>query len=209
MVKINLMTIPFMLLGYLIGSISFAYLFTYFLTGKDIRKIGTGNPGAANVARSIGKKWGVIVWLSDTIKGILPMIIAKNYGITNFLFLTLIGSSAVIGHCYSIFLKFKGGKGAATSGGVVLYLMPKLFILVIILWFVVQNINPRSSKLIISSIVIFFIFLKITYPEHFIKLFFSTLILIIIGAIINRDVIEEIKKQKSRVKNGDMEKKII
>jgi glycerol-3-phosphate acyltransferase PlsY len=186
-----------MIFGYLLGSISFAYLFTYFLTGKDIRKIGTGNPGAANVARAIGKKWGIIVWIADTIKGIFPMVIAKNYGITNLILLTLIGCSAVIGHCYSIFLKFKGGKGAATSGGVILYLMPKLFLLVIILWFVVQKINPRSPKLLFSSILIFFLFLGIIYTKHFVELFFSTLILIIVGAIVNRDVIEEIKTKKT------------
>lgn len=184
-----------MIIGYLIGSISFAYLFTYFLTGKDIRKIGTGNPGAANVARCVGKKWGIIVWISDTIKGIFPMFLAKKYGINNFVLLTLIGSSAIIGHCYSIFLKFKGGKGAATSGGVILYLMPKLFPLVIILWFLAQKINPRSPKILLSSILIFFIFLGIFYRSYFFSLSFSTLILIIVGAIINRDVIEEIRNK--------------
>ncbi|MGC8976178.1 MAG: glycerol-3-phosphate acyltransferase [Candidatus Ratteibacteria bacterium] len=199
----------FVILGYFTGSISFAYLFTYFLTGKDIRKIGTGNPGAANVSRSVGKKWGFIVWIADTIKGIFPMVVAKNYGITNPLLLTLIGSSAIIGHCYSIFLNFKGGKGAATSGGVILYLMPKIFPLVIILWFFAQKTNPRSPKILISSILIFFIFLWILYKSNFFHLFFSTLILIIIGAIVNKDVIEEIKKYKREIKNDNVEKKSI
>ena len=135
------------------------------------------------------------------------MVIAKNYGITNFILLTLIGSSAIIGHCYSIFLKFKGGKGAATSGGVILYLMPKLFPLVIILWFFAQKVNPRSPKILISCILIFFIFLGIFYKAYFFQLFFSTLILIIIGAIVNKDVIEEIKKYK--LKKGNLEKKNI
>jgi len=128
--------------GYIIGSVSFAYLFTRFLTGKDIRQIGTGNPGAANVARSVGKKWGVIVWLGDTMKGVIPMFFAKNLGITNIIILTVIGISVIFGHCYSIFLHFKGGKGAATTGGIILFLMPLLFPLVIILWFVVQKTNP-------------------------------------------------------------------
>ncbi len=191
------MVIFFMLLGYLFGSISFAYLFTYFLTGKDIRNIGTKNPGAANVARCVGKKWGIIVWIADTIKGIFPMVLTKNYGITNPILLTLIGCSAILGHCYSIFLKFKGGKGAATSGGVILYLMPKLFILVIILWFLVQKINPRSPKLFLFSILTFFLFLGILYTKHFVELFFSTLILIIVGAIVNKDIIEEMKRERA------------
>lgn len=203
------MILIFLISGYLIGSISFAYLFTYFLTGKDIRKIGTGNPGAANVARSVGKKWGIIVWIADTIKGIFPMVIAKSYGIDNFILLTLIGSSSVLGHCYSIFLKFKGGKGAATSGGVILYLMPKLFPLVIILWFLAQKINPRSPKVLISCILTFFIFLSIFYRKDLIQLTFSTLILMIVGAIVNKDVIEEIKKYRKELKNGYVEKENI
>lgn len=185
--------ILFVILGYLCGSISFAYLFTYFLTGKDIRTIGTGNPGAANVARSVGKKWGIIVWISDTVKGIFPMVLAKNYGISNSIVLTLIGSSAVIGHCYSLFLKFKGGKGAATSGGVILYLVPKIFLLVIILWFLSQKINPRSPKVLFSCIIIFFVFLAFFYKEKFLQLFISILILIIVGGIVNKDIIKEMK----------------
>ncbi|HOK57197.1 MAG TPA: glycerol-3-phosphate acyltransferase [bacterium] len=198
--------IIFVIFSYFVGSISFAYLFTYFLTGQDIRTIGTGNPGAANVARTLGKKWGIIVWLADTIKGVFPMFLANKYGITNFILLTLIGSSAVIGHCYSIFLKFKGGKGAATSGGIILYLMPKLFPLVIALWFFAQKINPRSPKILTSCILIFFIFLFIFYKTYFFQLFISTLILILVGAIINKDVIQEIKNTK-RIKNGNLEKK--
>jgi glycerol-3-phosphate acyltransferase PlsY len=189
----------FLIFGYLVGSISFAYLFTYFLTGRDIRTIGTGNPGAANVARSVGKKWGIIVWIADTIKGIFPMFIAEKYGITNFLLLTLIGSSAIIGHCYSIFLKFKGGKGAATSGGIILYLMPKIFPLVIALWFFVQKTNPRSHKILITSIIIFFIFLSLLYKPFFVQLSLSTLILILVGALVNKDIIEEMRKYKKEI----------
>lgn len=196
----------FILFAYICGSISFAYLFTYFLIGKDIRTIGTGNPGAANVARCLGKKWGIVVWLADTIKGVFPISLAFSYGIKNFILLTLIGSFAVLGHCYSIFLNFKGGKGAATTGGIILYLMPKLFPLVIILWFFAQKTNPRSLKILITCILIYFIFLALFYKQHFIQLSISTLLLILIGAIINKDVIQEIKKYKKEKKNGNLEK---
>ncbi|HDD64823.1 MAG TPA: glycerol-3-phosphate acyltransferase [Firmicutes bacterium] len=189
------------ILAYLCGSISFAYLFTLFLTGKDIREIGTKNPGAANVARQVGKKWGVIVWMADTIKAILPMSIAHHLGITNLILLTLIGCCAVAGHCYPVFLKFRGGKGAASTGGILLYLAPKIFPLVIILWFFAQKTNPRSPKIILSSILIFFVFLILIYRNilttiKFLQLFLSILILIILGAIINRKtLINEILKR--------------
>ena len=188
-----------LLAGYLIGSISFAYLFTIFLTGKDIRQIGTGNPGAANVARSIGKKWGIIVWLGDTIKGVVPMFIAKEIGVTNIILLTLVGLSAVFGHCYSLFLKFKGGKGASTTGGIILFLMPILFPVVIALWFIAQKINPRSPKVLLSCVLFYFVCLFFAYGlrsgmDIFWQAFMSTLLLIIGGILVNPDVLKEMRR---------------
>ncbi|MCM8820718.1 MAG: glycerol-3-phosphate acyltransferase [Candidatus Omnitrophica bacterium] len=186
--------------GYILGSVSFAYLFTYFLTGKDIRDIGTGNPGAANVARSVGKKWGLLVWLGDTVKGIVPMVFAKNLGITNIILLTIVGISAIFGHCYSIFLGFKGGKGAATSGGVLLFLMPILFPLVIVLWFVVQKTNPRSPKVLLTCVLVYFICMFFAYGLRtgmmiFLQTSMSTILLIITGILVNPDVIKEIREK--------------
>lgn len=192
-----------LVIGYFCGSIPFAYLFTYFLTARDIRKIGDGNPGAANVARNIGKKWGIMVWLADTLKGLFPVFLGKNQGIENIILLTIIGCFAILGHCFSIFLKFKGGKGAATSGGVILGIMPHLFPLVIILWFVAQKINPRSPKVLLSCVMVFFVFIGIIYQEKFFPYFFSTLLLILTGLIVNRNVIYEMKEKKI----GNMEKK--
>jgi len=190
-------------ISYLCGSISFAFLFTYFLTGKDIRKIGDGNPGAANVARNVGKIWGIMVWAGDTLKGVLPILIGKCWGIENIIILTIIGCFAILGHCYSIFLKFKGGKGAATSGGVILSLMPFLFPLVVILWFAAQKINPRSPKVLLSCVFIFFIFLFFVYRDKFFFYSISTLLLILTGVIVNKNIIIEMRRRKI----GDMEKK--
>ncbi len=190
-------------ISYLFGSISFAFLFTYFLTGKDIRKIGDGNPGAANVARNVGKIWGIMVWAGDTLKGVLPILIGKWWGIENIIILTITGCFAILGHCYSIFLKFKGGKGAATSGGVILSLMPFLFPLVVILWFAAQKINPRSPKVLLSCVIIFFIFLFFVHRDKFFFYSISTLLLILTGAIVNKNIIIEMRRRKI----GDMEKK--
>lgn len=187
-------------MGYIIGSVSFAYLFTFFLTGNDIREIGTGNPGAANVARNVGKKWGIIVWVGDTIKGIIPMVFARNIGINNIILLTIVGISAIFGHCYSVFLRFKGGKGAATTGGVVLFLMPILFPLVIILWFVAQKINPRSPKVLLSCVFFFFICMFFAYGlrvnmETFLQTSIATILLIITGLLVNPDVVKDMRKK--------------
>lgn len=177
-----------LVLGYLIGSIPFAFLVTYSVVSQDIRKLGTGNPGAANVARSVGKKWGILVWLADTLKGIVPMSLAANQGISHPILLTLIGLAAVAGHCWPVFLKFQGGKGAATSGGIVLYLMPKLFPLVIVLWFLVQKINPRSLKVIGQAVSIFFLFLYLIYQDQFLSLAISILLVILLNFLTNREI---------------------
>ncbi|HPP67160.1 MAG TPA: glycerol-3-phosphate acyltransferase [bacterium] len=181
------------LLGYIIGSISFAYLFTYFLTGLDIRDIGTKNPGAANVARQIGKKWGIIVWIGDTIKGAGSMAVARSMGITNEIFLAIVGIFAVLGHCYPVFLRFKGGKGIATMGGVMLYLAPAVFPFILGFWFIAQLLNPRSKKIVLSEVALFFLILWQIYPGGFLKLTVSTILLIITTMFINRHAIKEIK----------------
>jgi len=181
------------LLGYIIGSISFAYLFTYFLAGLDIRNIGTKNPGAANVARQIGKKWGIIVWIGDTLKGAGSMAIAESIGITNEILLTVIGIFAILGHCYPIFLKFKGGKGISTMGGVMLYLAPAVFPFILGFWFIAQSINPRSPGIVFSETALFFFILWQIYPDSFIKLSISTLLLIMVNLFINRKAIKEMR----------------
>ncbi len=186
--------------GYVFGSVSFAYLFTLFLTSEDIRDIGTRNPGAANVARSVGKKWGVIVWAGDTVKGMVPMVFARGMGVTNIIILTLIGLSAVAGHCYSMFLRFKGGRGAATMGGIVLFLMPVLFPVVLALWFIAQKINPHSPNVLLVCTAIYFIFLYFAYGLRdnmavFAQTAISTVILIVSAFLINPGLFREIKSK--------------
>ncbi|HOJ39785.1 MAG TPA: glycerol-3-phosphate acyltransferase, partial [bacterium] len=127
--------------GYLLGSISFAYLIVYALTGEDVRKLGDGNPGAANVARTLGRKWGVLVWSGDVTKTLVALTFARRLGVEHPVFLTLVGIAAILGHCYSIFLKFRGGKGVACMGAVILFIMPRLFPLAIFLWFLIQKLN--------------------------------------------------------------------
>ncbi len=186
----------FVALAYIIGSISFAYLFTHFLVGQDIRRIGTKNPGAANVARSIGKKWGIMVWIGDTLKGAGSMAIAESAGIENEILLTFIGISAILGHCYPVFLKFKGGKGIATMGGVMLYLAPSVFPFILGFWFIAQTINPRSLKIILPEVILFFVILWQIYPQSFLKLAISTILLILTNLVINHQAIKEIRLTK-------------
>ena len=114
--------IVMLVVGYLLGSIPFARLFT-MRSGIDLFEVGTGNPGAANVLRKIDKRIGAAVFLADGLKGALPVFIANMMGAPQELWV-IPGAAAVIGHWYPIFNRFKGGAGLATGAGVVLGLMP-------------------------------------------------------------------------------------
>ena len=115
------------LVAYLAGSIPFGFLTARLVCGRDIRELGSGNIGATNVARVLGARWGVAVLLLDACKGALPV-----WGVPLLLGLdtvdgssnwrVLCGLSAVVGHMFPIWLKFRGGKGVATALGVVLVL---------------------------------------------------------------------------------------
>jgi glycerol-3-phosphate acyltransferase PlsY len=111
------------IISYLIGSVSAAYLVCKKYYGLDIRKYGSGNPGTTNVFRVVGKKAAAIVYVADFMKGFLVALIAKLiWGDTLGLFC---GLFVIIGHDWSLFLNFNGGKGIATSMGVAFALAPK------------------------------------------------------------------------------------
>jgi len=114
-------------LAYLIGSIPVAYIFGRMLKGLDIREHGSGNMGATNAFRVLGKGPGTIVLILDIVKGIIPVtFLANAFGLGDALSLVIISVAAVAGHNWTIFLGFKGGKGMATSLGVLIGLAIQL-----------------------------------------------------------------------------------
>lgn len=134
------MTLFFLVLaGYLIGAIPTGVILTRLAGGEDIRSAGSGNIGATNVYRVAGRKLGVITLIGDCLKGAIPTLLAQqtfNFSETG---VALVALAAFIGHCYPIYLGFKGGKGVATALGVFLVLSPLsvlcvLFVFVLILW---------------------------------------------------------------------------
>jgi len=143
----------FVLFGYLVGSIPFGLILTKAYGLGDIRKIGSGNIGATNVLRTGNKKIALMTLLLDGIKGALAIFLAKvisNYEIVsnlhnNNFFECVVGVSAVIGHCYPIWLKFKGGKGVATGFGVILYFDLFVGIVGLLMWLLITKIFKISS----------------------------------------------------------------
>ena len=126
------------IISYLFGSIPTAYIFGRIIKGVDIREFGSRNVGATNALRLLGKGWGVTVLVLDILKGVLPVIIlayvlGPKTGLAPETFCILTGISCICGHNWTIFLKFKGGKGVATTFGVMLGLSIKIAGLKVIL----------------------------------------------------------------------------
>ncbi|HZS53094.1 MAG TPA: glycerol-3-phosphate 1-O-acyltransferase PlsY [Bryobacteraceae bacterium] len=127
--------------AYLVGGLPFGYWFVRLTSGKDIRTMGSGNIGATNVHRTQGGKAGVIVLLLDILKGFIAVFIGALVAPNN---ATALGLSAVfvmLGHCYPVFLRFKGGKAVACFVGAFLYIAPValgivllLFVAIVALW---------------------------------------------------------------------------
>jgi acyl phosphate:glycerol-3-phosphate acyltransferase len=116
------------LIAYLVGAIPNGLLLAR-LKGVDIRKVGSGNIGATNVLRAVGKPWGIATFALDALKGylpaaLLPGLFAPGGQDPSFLSPVLCGVAAILGHNFPVYLKFKGGKGVATSAGVLLAIAP-------------------------------------------------------------------------------------
>lgn len=120
--------ISLILLGYFSGSVPYGLLLARRAHGIDVRSAGSGNIGAANVARVAGKKTAIATLVLDALKGALPVLIAKRFdsALPPGLLPSLVGGAAFLGHIFPIWLKLRGGKGVATALGVLLAVMPPL-----------------------------------------------------------------------------------
>lgn len=138
--------LPFLiafLIAYLIGSIPFGVLLTRLGGAGDLRQIGSGNIGATNVLRTGRKGLALATLLFDVAKGALPAWLAFRYFGPDIA--VIAGLAAVVGHCFPVWLRFKGGKGVATGAGVLLALTPLVCLLVLILFVVVVGLTRYVS----------------------------------------------------------------
>jgi acyl phosphate:glycerol-3-phosphate acyltransferase len=110
--------------GYFIGSFPTGVVLTKRKYGLDVREMGSGNIGATNVTRVFGWYAGALVFLVDFLKGFVPLYFLSRYYPENHTLLALGAAALVLGHCYSCFLKFNGGKGVATSFGCLALVVP-------------------------------------------------------------------------------------
>ena len=145
------------LVSYLVGSLPAGYL-AGRVAGIDIRKAGSGNIGATNVVRVLGRRFGYPVFLVDFLKGLAAVEISvllfdqsHSAQITRELFGVIAGVCCVIGHAFPVWLGFKGGKGVATSGGVIFGLVPLAAIIMAIVWIVTFQMTRYVSVASVTS----------------------------------------------------------
>ncbi|MHB1001758.1 MAG: glycerol-3-phosphate 1-O-acyltransferase PlsY [Armatimonadota bacterium] len=130
---------------YLLGSIPFGFIVAKLWKGIDIRQHGSGNIGATNIMRLLGTGPAIAVFAADILKGLIPVIVAQNLFHNTAWIVILCGLTAVIGHTLSVFLNFKGGKGVATSLGVIVGLDPRIALIGFAAWVVVVAISRYVS----------------------------------------------------------------
>lgn len=140
------------LLSYLLGSIPVGLIVSK-LMNKDIRTLGSGNIGTSNSFRVLGKRAGTVVFLGDLLKGFLPAVLAGLYG--GDLLMVVAAAGSVIGHSYSLFMKFQGGKGIATGVGAVLSMnwIAGLAGILLFIIFVTMTKYPSLSSIIAAASV--------------------------------------------------------
>lgn len=143
MQQFGMIQVIFLLFAYLLCAVPFGVIVSRFVTGKDVRSQGSGNIGATNVARLMGKKWGLFVLFLDAFKAYVAVGLSKHVGPA--WYCNLIAVVAVAAHCYPVYLKFKGGKGVATALGAMAALSWSITGLCVLVFAITLGIARRIS----------------------------------------------------------------
>jgi glycerol-3-phosphate acyltransferase PlsY len=173
----------FIIGAYLIGSIPTGLVLAKVTGAEDIRKAGSGNIGATNVTRLLGKKLGILTLLGDVLKAVVPMLAMHLYFVKSGMnvqpdeldmAVTLCGGAAFLGHLYPIYLNFKGGKGVATALGVFIVLEPMAALISLFLFAAVVFFSGfvSAGSLLVSALMTVWIWLLGGSPYHVFLAFF-------------------------------------
>ena len=195
-------------IAYLIGSISFSVIISKKMGGIDVRKKGSKNAGATNVLRTVGKKAGAITLLCDVLKGVVAVLIAIIVGkiitgIDQKLLIQLAGIFVVIGHTFPIFFGFKGGKGVATSLGVLFVINWQIALICLIFAIVLIAITKMVSVGSILASVLIPVLMIVLKPDYFV----FAILLAILVIYNHRENIKRISQGKENKIGGKAWKK--
>ena len=165
---------------YLIAAIPTGVVIARLMGGEDVRQKGSGNIGATNVYRVAGKLAGVLTLVGDTLKGFLPLLAFKTWLEPTPTQLGIASAIAILGHCYPVYLKFKGGKGVATALGIFLVLSPKAVffaLIVFILTVAITRYISLGSVLAALSAPLVILLLNHQQPIFLATLFIAALVI--------------------------------
>ena len=173
----------FIIISYLIGSIPTGLVLAKVTGGEDVRKSGSGNIGATNVTRLLGKKLGILTLLGDVLKAVVPMLAAHVYLVKSGMsvspseldmVVSICGGAAFLGHLFPIYLNFRGGKGVATALGVFIVLEPLAVLISLFLFAAVVYFSGfvSAGSLVVSALLTVWIWLLGGSPYHVFLAFF-------------------------------------
>jgi glycerol-3-phosphate acyltransferase PlsY len=167
-------------LAYLCGSFPTSFLLGRLFYGINLFEHGSKNVGATNAFRVLGKKPGLFVLFFDALKGFAPVALALHLFPEKGSNILLVGLTAILGHSFSIFLKFRGGKGVATSAGVFAALLPKALSAALLIFAITLKLSSYVSAGSIMAAISFPVFAFLFYPEQKIACGFGILMAVFI-----------------------------
>lgn len=194
-------------IAYLIGSINFSIILSKKMAGFDIREKGSGNAGTTNMLRSVGKKAAVITLICDILKGVVSILIAVLAGkiiknLDNALLVQLAGIFVIIGHTFPIFFKFKGGKGIATSLGVLLMINWQIGLICLIFALVLMALTKMVSVGSIAAAILFPILVAFIDQNYIVPTSNSNWSYLVFSIIVALLVIFNHRANVQRILNG-------
>ncbi len=189
--------------AYLIGSIPFSFLLAFLCSKKDLRKVGSGNIGATNLYRVCGLKFALLGFLLDFSKGFFTLYFLNKIFNVSELTLVLSGFFAVLGHVFPVYLKFKGGKGVSTTAGILCFLDYRIFVIVLVFfWIVFMFKRIVSLSSILSSMIL--ILLSVVFLKHHLLSIERVVFMVLIGFMVilfHKDNIQRILSGREKTIN--------
>lgn len=158
--------LPWLIASYFLGAIPTSYLTARLFRGIDLRQHGSRNLGATNLYRVLGWRFAIPVGMLDAAKGLVPVLVFAPRASSSELFGLVCGMTAVVGHVYSVFVGFKGGKGVATAAGVMLALTPAALGVSFAVWLVIVMLSGYVSLGSIASAAVFPVAVRLLDPPE-------------------------------------------
>ncbi len=204
--RLTLLYILIGIIAYCLGSISFSVIFSKKIAGFDVREKGSGNAGSTNVLRTVGKRAAALTLVCDILKGIIAVLLAYAFShivedANGALMVQIAGIMAVIGHTFPVFFKFKGGKGVATSLGIIMLINYQIGLICLIFALLVMFLTKTVSIGSIMAAILFPVLTLLIHDNYLIEGNY-----IIFGILLALIVIYNHRSNIKRIMNGEENK---